>query len=240
MTMISIIIPVFNEEARIPHIEAQLRQLNGVYGSDYEVIFVDGGSDDKTVPSLSYPCIPSQSGRGIQLCAGAHAAQGNILWFVHADSTLDPESLAAIQTHINTGHQLGCFTLKFDHPHPALKLIALGSNIRVTMRKLIFGDQGMFITRDLYDQLEGFDHVTLMEDYLFSLKAQRAQIPFTRLASVITTSSRRFFSSSGRLTWKSVIQTLIVMQRAQARLRSGVSCGEIARFYRSHMNRKGR
>lgn len=217
--MISLIVPTLNEERVLPAFLADLANLRGFY----EVIFADGGSRDGTLSLLKghrvMHCVP---GRGSQMNAAARLAQGDRLWFVHADSRLHPQSLSAIE---RCGALWGCFRLVFDRPSFGLALIARASNMRVRWRHVVFGDQGPFMTRAFFDALGGWPELPLMEDYHFSLQCKVLNCPPVQLALPIVTSSRRF--DRGGL-WR----TLVLMQRLQRAYRQGGKADELCELYR--------
>lgn len=174
---ISIIIPTYNEEESISDL---LKHLKAGISSDpeSEIIVVDGGSQDKTVQiveSLGVKCVISErKGRAAQMNVGAENAGGDILYFVHADS-LPPSSFADdITESLEMGFQSGCYRYKFDHyPTPLLRVNAYCTRFdRIMVRG---GDQTLFITRSLYDELGGFrEDFRIMEDYDLIQKIQKS------------------------------------------------------------------
>lgn len=225
--MISVIVALVNESSQAGACCKQLDQLDGVLGEDYEVIMVDGMSTDDTRAHITHRLITHPRGRGGQLHAGASHACGDILWFVHADSLLHPQSLHAIK---DSGAEFGCFTLAFTPTDWALKLLAWGSNKRVDLKHLPFGDQGMFCSRGCYEALGGFQNLALMEDYDLSMRARRHGYQARRLSLPITTSSRRFLRN-GRPHLPTLLRRMIIMQRAQYAFRNGAPLDEVLHLY---------
>ena len=202
--MISVIVPVLNEAERITGLISSLQSLDG----EKEIIISDGGSTDGTKQKLSalsnITVINSPSGRARQMNAGAEISSGNILWFVHADSVVSPSSLHDIERAISGGAIGGFFRLKFyDADDWFMRFIERTSHTRAKRFGLIFGDQGLFIRRDIFDSLGGFADVSLMEDWEISRRLKR----FHRLGlihaldTLIGTSARRYIVNGRLKTW---------------------------------------
>lgn len=169
---ISIIIPALNEAARIGPLVRYLREHGGMAVA--EVLLVDGGSDDGT-PRLAaeagatlVPC-PVCS-RAAQMNAGARAAQGAVLYFVHAD-TLPPESFAAdIRESLASGYAMGCYRYRFDSPRFLLKINAFFNRFHWLWCQ--GGDKTFYIRREIFDALGGYDErYVIMEEYDFLRRA---------------------------------------------------------------------
>lgn len=223
--MISIIIPVFNERDQL----AQLFDHLDVFSQDipHDFLFVDGGSQDGTpnlIRAAGYPVLMSKPGRGQQLHAGALASQGEILFFLHADFFFKACPLKEVQTNCQAA-PLAAFPLSFTTSDWRMRLIAAGSNWRLRYRHIAFGDQGMHMRRDFYQDLGGFRPYPLMEDYDLSIRAKAAGVHCRVAGQKIYTSARRFEANG-------YLKTLVKMQRAQALFRKGVSIEDIQRFYR--------
>lgn len=187
---ISIIIPVLNEAENISRLIEMLCGLRG----EKEILFVDGGSDDGTATRIpaAYRVLKSQRGRGIQMNAGAQCASGEILLFLHGDTHLDRDALEQIiEKGISRDYAAGCFSLTFDREGFLLKMIAFLSNMRVKTTKIMFGDQGIFVKREIFEELGGFLDIPLMEDLEFSRRLKRRG-RIIQLKTPITTSARRF------------------------------------------------
>lgn len=220
--MISIVIPVLNEERAIG---ALLDNIDSLAGAK-EVIVADGGSTDqtRTTASSSVAVIDCPRGRGPQCNAGARRAGGGILFFLHADSRLQPDALHKIEQAVACGAGWGCLKLRFDDAHPITALVAWCSNLRVSTRGIVFGDQGIFMTRDLFERLGGFPELPLMEDYQLSLLLRGMKVRPVLADSRITSSARRF-AAGGRL------RALWRMSRLRRLYRSGADISVIQELY---------
>lgn len=186
---ISIVIPVYNEEAAIA---ATVQKLKHPFVQ--EIIVVDGGSTDHTVSSAEEAgCIVIKSekkGRAVQMNAGAKVAISPILYFLHSDTT-PPENYAdCILDAIRSGADYGCFTLRFDEKDTILRFFALFT--RLKMKWVRFGDQSLFVRKTVFEQIGGFDEsLVVMEDQEIYHRLGRAG-EFKLLTESVTTSARRY------------------------------------------------
>jgi rSAM/selenodomain-associated transferase 2 len=188
--MISAVIPTLNEEAELGEtIRALLAQ-----NDEIEVIVVDGGSSDDTArvaETLGAQVVRSGRGRGRQMHAGALAARGDILWFVHADTrpcpTATRQMINALRLPDLAG---GNFTLAFDGHTLGARLLNFVQPMMKTLR-CYYGDSTIFVRRDLYFELGGFQPYPLFEDADLIGKIRSAG-RFGSLPGLVTTSSRRF------------------------------------------------
>jgi len=152
MSKISIIIPVLNEEDTIPKLLEHLKK-NTFNPAATEFIFVDGGSTDSTINLLknetSITLIHSEKGRAKQMNTGAKQANGDILYFLHADSLPPKHFDFLITEEVNKGHEAGCFKMTFDSNHPWLKFT--GWLTQLPFKSCRGGDQSLFITKSLFN-----------------------------------------------------------------------------------------
>lgn len=190
MIVVSIIVPVLNEEKNIENALFQFSKLKG----DKEIIIVDGESEDKTkeIAARFVKVISSKRGRASQMNEGAKHAHGNILWFVHSDSIVKENSIEEIQLAIDEGYIGGGFSLKFyDYSTLFMKYISTTSNLRSKYFGLYFGDQGIFVKKEIFESLGGFPEQEIMEDWEFSL-AMKKTGKLKLINANIGTSARRF------------------------------------------------
>lgn len=220
---LTLIIPIYNEEAVIARCLQNLAQLP----ADVEILFADGGSTDDTVALIGsrYPVIPCPKGRARQMNEAAKFAAGDVLWFSHCDSLLPSDGPAQIKNAVAAGAQFGCFHIAFDYDGPFMRCNALNSNLRVRLWHIAFGDQGIFVTRELFQRQGGFPELPIMEDYEFSRRMKKAHIPLRFLPGRIITSGRRYQGQFPLITMAQMIHLRHLY-------RTGTDIHEIARRYR--------
>ncbi|UOD35699.1 TIGR04283 family arsenosugar biosynthesis glycosyltransferase [Deferribacteraceae bacterium V6Fe1] len=168
---ISVIIPTLNEEENIANIINQAKR-----GFNIEVIVVDGGSNDNTVKiaeQMGGNVIVSPPGRAVQMNEGAKIADGEILFFVHADSFLPDNWDTCIRETIGEKQTfLGYFRFKIADDFKGKKIIEFGTNLRANIFKKPYGDQGFFVRKDEFLKAGSFPEVPIMEDLFFVKKAK--------------------------------------------------------------------
>ncbi|GGD53215.1 TIGR04283 family arsenosugar biosynthesis glycosyltransferase [Muriicola marianensis] len=189
---ISVIIPVLNEEENLQKLIPYLRQEAGS-GEDVEIIVVDGGSSDHSVEvaeSFGVRVLSAPRGRARQLNAGARVAQGKILYFLHADSVPPADYDGLILDALENKTQAGCFRLQFDSPSLFLRFFAWFSRFNFPICR--GGDQSLFISRELFDTLRGFDErYRVYEDNEFVGRIYR-RANFKVLPYELRTSARKY------------------------------------------------
>ena len=217
---ISVIIPIYNESAKIDTCLAELRELQG----DFEVLFADGGSQDDTVSRIPgrYRVIPCGKGRAVQMNTAAREATGDYLWFVHCDSHLPENALKQIA---ESNGEFGCFHIGFDYDGPFMGCNTFMSNRRAIMDHIAFGDQGIWIRRELFLEQGGFPEIPIMEDYEFSRRMKQQKIRLRVLPGRIITSGRRYQTGHP-------LKTMFSMIWLRHLYRTGLDIQEIARRYR--------
>jgi rSAM/selenodomain-associated transferase 2 len=156
--VISFILPVLNEAPILAEALSGLPRA-----SDLEILLVDGGSTDATrevagrFPHVRWVSAPR--GRGVQMNAGARLARGDFFVFLHIDTVLTTDHLAALrQAVLDPRVGAGAFELRLTPPTPFLRFIAWGANWRSRLFRLPYGDQAIFVRRDLFLALGGFAH----------------------------------------------------------------------------------
>lgn len=187
--MISVIIPTLNEESCI---QATLETLLAA-GGDFEVIVVDGQSDDRTASIASRYCqtIASARGRAPQMNRGAEAARGEILLFLHADVVFPRSGFRslekAMQDHRVVG---GNFDLVFEGAATAPRIFTWINRWRRPFG-IFYGDSGIFVRKEIFDELRGYCPLPLMEDYDFARRlVNRGKTAFVKDPLIV--SSRRW------------------------------------------------
>ena len=189
METISVIIPTLDEGAVIGPTLKSLKEAPGV-----EFIVVDGGSQDRTVEIARRHAkvLSSEAGRGRQMNVGARHAKGEILLFLHADSILRPMAFSRILNALKDPEVIGgAFRLGIDTRKFLLRVVAIFANWRTAITRIPYGDQGIFVRRNVFEQLGGYPDQPLMEDLEFSRRLKR-QGRLVLLPDRILTSSRRW------------------------------------------------
>ena len=222
---LSIIVPAFNEAANI---EAALQPLQPMRQRGAEVILVDGGSTDGT-RSLAAPrvdcVVDSERGRAMQMNAGARAACGDALLFLHADSLLPEDGDAWIQRALATpGAHWGRFDVEIAGAHFMFPVIAWFMNHRSRLSGIATGDQGIFVTRGAFDEMGGFADQPLMEDVEFCNRMRARSRPVCVHGATITTSGRRWQQHG-------IWNTILLMWRLRLYYHCGASPHTMHRAY---------
>jgi rSAM/selenodomain-associated transferase 2 len=166
---LSVIIPCLNEEKRLLDCIRSAQRLN-----PFEVIVVDGGSRDRTVELAEREgarVIKTSRGRGIQLQEGASASKGEILLFLHADSVIKEE--IDIKAYIRDNFIGGFFRLRFDDPSLSFRLIEFFANMRSRLFKLPYGDQAIFVKKEVFQKIGGFRPYPFLEDIDLVLRLRK-------------------------------------------------------------------
>jgi rSAM/selenodomain-associated transferase 2 len=190
---VSVVIPTRDAVQRIGPCLGALGQalMEGVI---HEVIIADGGSSDaiaEVADSIGARLVTATPGRGPQLAAGAEAARGDWLLFLHADTVLAPGWGAAVLAHIQTRPGMaGYFALRFDTGGPMARIVAGWANLRSSLFALPYGDQGLLVSRKLYDATGGYPQIPLMEDVALIRRIGRRRLQ--GLSAVAVTSAARY------------------------------------------------
>jgi rSAM/selenodomain-associated transferase 2 len=228
--MISVVIPALNEADRLPSLLGRL----AAELVPHEVIVVDGGSDDATAftaRAAGARVLRAALGRGQQLAAGAAAAGGDTLLFLHADSRFPSGGLTQIERALALDPDCpgGNFRLVFDGDTPFSRWLT-GFYARIRARGLYYGDSGIFVRREIYDEIGGIRPIEVMEDYDFTRRLERKGRTCCIGEPPLTTSSRRF---EGRRPFAIVLGWLEI----HALYHLGVSPRLLARRYEAQRRR---
>lgn len=195
---LSIVVPVLNE-GRI--IEGFLKQLATV-ADGCEVMVVDGGSLDNTRPIAEryFPVIEAPTGRARQMNAGARLASGDVLWFLHADSTLPESAADEIRVAFEDPDIVGgCFRLRLPARGLAYRICDDLGNLAGGLLKVTCGDHGIFVRRRAFEAVGGYPDVPLMEDLALCRKLRRAG-KFVQLRSYVVAEPRKWIRNGPYVT----------------------------------------
>lgn len=206
--MISVIIPIYNEEEIL---RANADRFAGL-AQHSELIFVDGSSTDKSIEIAGRygRVLQSEQGRAIQMNFGAKQAKNEALLFLHADNILSSDSFAHIENEIRPhGVVGGCLTQRIDKEGYIFRLIETQGNNRARGTKIFYGDQGIFVRKDVFERLGGFPEVPIFEDVLFTQKL-RCEGKTAVLPDTIRVSARRW-EKRGIIRTALMFNTLLLM-----------------------------
>jgi rSAM/selenodomain-associated transferase 2 len=222
---ISVIIPVLNEENILPSL---LTYLRSIPSQEYliEIIIVDGGSTDKSIEIANQQnatVVRSPKGRARQMNVGAKAAKGNILYFLHADSHPPQDIWFLIAATTDRNVDAGCLRLKFDTNSWFLKANAWFT--RLNINAIRFGDQSLFVKREVFEAVGGFDesHVVLEDQEI--VKRISRKFTFKVLPAYVTTSDRKY-KENGNLRLQSIFFLICILYNL------GASQNRLVRVYK--------
>lgn len=192
---ISVIIPTLNVAYNmVPCFEALAEGL--MDGLIRELILADGGSRDaiaEVADAAGAHLVTSAPGRGIQLAAGAMAARGEWMLFLHSDTVLEPGWTREVRRHLAAGPgKAGYFRLRFDTHGAAPQLVAGWANLRSSLLALPYGDQGLLISRSLYRSVGGYPQIPVMEDVALARRLGHRRLG--RIEADAITSSQRYLT----------------------------------------------
>lgn len=197
-----------------------------------EIIVCDGGSEDLTrdrAQPMADHVLSTKPGRSIQMNAGASVADGEWIAFVHADSGFDQAHLAALESAIQHRRDAvwGRFDVSIAGASVAFPVIALMMNWRSRITSVATGDQCMFVRRDVFGAVGGFQALALMEDVALSKTLRQRSAPLCISSPRVVTSGRRWDSQG-------VFRTMLLMWALRLGYVCGVSPERLAQWYRPH------
>ena len=223
--LLSIVIPVLNESARMA---PALLALAPLRRDGHELIVCDGGSTDGTLArcaGLADVVLQSPAGRARQMNAGAARARGEVLLFLHVDTTLPADAPAAIARALAEGAAWGRFDVRIEGRSALLPVVAAFMNRRSRWTGIATGDQAIFVRRALFHDIGGFPDQPLMEDIELSRRLRLRGHPPACLTQRVGTSGRRW---DERGAWR----TIWLMWRLRWQYWRGTPAELLARQYR--------
>ena len=222
---VSIIIPAYNEAQSI---QSTLVPLQSLRSNNYELILVDAGSTDDTVASaesLVDKLLHSKKGRAYQMNAGAAEAEGEVLFFLHADTIVPVKAISALETAIDKSNfTWSRFNVRLSGTHILFRVIEKLINLRSCLTGIATGDQGICIKRDLFFNIGMYELLPLMEDIALSKKLKKIARPVC-ISQALITSSRRWEE-------KGIFRTILLMWKLRLQFWLGVSADKLAEQYR--------
>ena len=227
---LSLILPVLNEASTVAE---QLAMLQGLRERGAELLVVDGGSSDATVALAlagSDQVLSSPRGRALQMNVGARASRGEVLLFVHADTTLPRDADALIRAAIVGGATWGRFDVRIDGRHPLLRVVETMMNWRSRLTGIATGDQAIFVRRDAFLAVGAYPELPLMEDIALSTRLKRIARPAC-LRQPVLTSGRRWEKHG-------VMRTIALMWRLRASYFLGADPQQLALRYGYHQRQR--
>ena len=224
---ISVVVPCINEVLQIPAMLRVLREAGRTFAGNWELLIVDGGSTDGTValcegePEVTM--LTSKPSRAIQMNVGARHAKGAVLYFVHADTRPPIDCFNGVWNAYQGGSKIGGYAFEMDSQR-----LMLAFNSYMTKYNVIAtrgGDQTIFMTKALYEELNGFcESMEIMEEYDLLKRVQEAGIPYDLLKGQTIVSARKY---EGR-SW---LHVQLANTAAMAMWRAGVDSAKIKRRY---------
>jgi len=229
--LISVIIPVINEEKILIKTIPLLQKYPQI-----EFIFVDGGSQDNTINLIhqgGFSCICSPLlRRGYQMNLGAKKAKGDILLFLHGDTILPDNFPEIIENLVNKKNFIaGAFLLKINSNKIVFRLLEILIKVRSHLLGLPYGDQGIFLKRETFEEIGGFADLAIMEDFeLIKRLGKKGKIYIA--SEAVITSARRWEKLG-------IVKTTLINQLVIIGYYLGIKSEKLAQFYRQIKHKKG-
>lgn len=224
MKRLSIIVPALDEADGIV---ATLESLAELRRRGHEVIVVDGGSSDGTAnlaQGLADRVLVANPGRAAQMNAGARAATGDVLLFLHADSRLPAAADSLVVQGLASGACVwGRFDVRIAGPQRMLRVVEFMMNLRSRLTHICTGDQAIFVCREAFETIGGYPGQALMEDIAISARLRRISAPLC-LRRRCTTSARRWER-------RGVLRTIVLMWWLRLQYALGAAPSRLARVY---------
>lgn len=220
--MISIIIPIYNEEKLLKEKYLYFAYLGGFA----ELIFVDGNSTDSSehVIPLNGKLVKTKRNRAIQMNLGAKEAENDVLLFLHADTAISLDTIKAVEQALEFKQYVGgCLCHTINQPGLLFRWIAFTGNVRARLTGIYYGDQGIFVKKDVFKRIGGFPKTNLAEDVLFSLKLKKE--------GEIKMLSNKIYCSARRWEKQGILKTFAVNLRISLCLLFGQNLDRFARCY---------
>ncbi len=200
MSDLTVIIPTLNEARYLPGLLSDLHSI----AVPTEVIVVDGGSHDATLEVAKHAGVRTLSapqGRATQMNAGAAMASSDWLCFLHADVRMPLGARRELEQVIRVGSSnVAVWRLTIHSRGVWFRLVEFGAWLRDRLGGLPYGDQGLIVRRQLFDAVQGFPEIPIMEDIAIH-RALRRRAQVARLGMPLLVSPRRWHREGPYRTW---------------------------------------
>jgi rSAM/selenodomain-associated transferase 2 len=231
----SIIVPVLHEAERINDLIVHLTQLDPEKSS--EIIVVDGAPEKDTLQAIHddrITKISNEKGRARQMNAGAFAARGEILIFLHADTELPLSALKRMNEFISRNEYVGgAFDLGIKSDKRIYRVIAFLGSLRSRLNRIPYGDQAIFVRRDYFNEIGGYEDIPLMEDVELMQRMKRSSEKIFIFRDRVMTSTRRWEEEG-------LVYCILRNWTLQILYFLGVSPHKLVKYYKSHhLKRRG-
>jgi len=220
---LGVVIPTLNEAETLPRLLGDVAQL----GISTDVVVADGGSTDATLEvarAAGARVVTAHRGRGPQLNAGAAAARGDWLCFLHADVRMSEPARAELLRALGNSTAAAVWRLAIDAGGSWPRIMEWGARLRDRLGGLPYGDQGLLVKRSLFESVGGFPDVPIMEDVAM-VRALRSRVRIERLRAPLLVSPRRWQREGPYRTW---LRNSFLITAYHA----GVSPVTLAKWYR--------
>lgn len=190
---VSVIIPVLRETQPLDSLIDHILQIAD--GVPVEMIVVDGSPDGESISAITregVTLLAAPAGRARQMNAGAAAAKGDCLLFLHADTRLPQGAFRRIAETLSDGnHVAGAFDLRYNSERMSMRIIARVACLRSRLTRIPYGDQAQFFRRDYFEKICGFADIPLMEDVEIMRRIKERGDRISILSEAVATSARR-------------------------------------------------
>ncbi|HNQ00660.1 MAG TPA: TIGR04283 family arsenosugar biosynthesis glycosyltransferase [Syntrophales bacterium] len=224
---VSVIVPVLHEAGRLDALIDHVRQTAGA--EPVETILVDGSPDGESIGTVTrgeVTLLTAPAGRARQMNAGAAAATGDFLLFLHADTRLPAGAFRRIAETLSDGrHGAGAFDLRYDSERPSMRIIARAACLRSRLTRIPYGDQAHFFRRDYFEAIGGYADIPFLEDVEIMRRIKRRRERICILPEPVVTSARR-------QQQEGVLACTVRNGVVVALYYAGMSPERLARFYR--------
>jgi len=223
---ISVIVPCVNEELELPALLRVLREAGSRFEGDWELLVVDGGSTDGTIAycegQSDVMLISSKPSRAVQMNLGARKAKGSVLYFVHADTRPPIDCFNGVWNAFQAGAKIGGYAFEMDSQRLMLAFNSYMTKFNVISTR--GGDQTIFMTKALYQELNGFcESMKIMEEYELLKRVQKAGIPYYLMEGQTIVSARKYedrswlhvqlANTAAMLMWRAGVDSTTIKRR---------------------------